>query len=1066
MPETNTSSGAAPSPDASTLDGHVSQKKRIRAIVACSHCRSKRSKCDGIPGQHACTQCQQRGIECEMSDGKRNRGHYKPQAEALARRVRVLEEALAEARAANHQLIARMQQRQQQQGTRQSLSGHTATGSFVSIPSTAWDPNSHHMQMDDMSGVSGVSVGLSLQDHRLDHLDHLDHLDVESVHSIAMPPAAESLAASSTMPPPPAHSISPSGPHNAQHNLLLDHGSIVMSAIGTGDMYNDAANKNSNAHNHAMSVSQSSLGPSPVAAHYTLPPSTSPPSTHTVNLAIPIPMLRRQPCCAAFDLSSPVVDYLLGLFFHRYQQMMKFVSQQEFMTQYAENTDTGTDDRDGAAKNKSNKTRSFRRHHPCCHKQNCALFLAMLAAAIRYSTRADVTERFIRPDGENKLVTAARRAVETEVSRPTLATVQTILILCEIEATLDNQMTSYMYACLASRLIFEIGLDLGSSTSSKALTAEETTIRHWLVWAASVHDQFWAVFLRRPLAIKNSALRLSRMAWRFASGDQQRKYCDMHANNSNNNNNNSSSNNNNNSSTPEPTESAEMGSPPTFEDEVNEHLLDLMELAREITDELYGAGGVQSPKQQPSAASSGLNGGSEDLAFAHDNNRTDGGSDDYSTYYNQYDGDKTPHVLHKHAAQQHADNPPLDIAKLDARLDQWFSTLPEKVRLGPVSGQDCYHFLFVLHLHFNAIKITLHRTRAYTTQIGRTGRSSAVPPSFIRHRHLAANLMNAGGNVNLDLNLNGRSQQSSASYNMQSPQASFVESDESAAVSVAALGQASITIAKLFETFRRREDIRTLQCTGVQWASMASEALTWYIETLPIDGAIEAVAHLQSLGRTIKDMTRTFLPAVYTYDRTMNALRMFQQRIDGGGDSPPQVQVLQQQPQQQQYQQQLASQVTSAAMNHLNHVAHAQTHQAHQTHQTHQTPPQPRSISSFDMGLSAAHNHARTQNFGLGTPSGPSVPDLTPSVAATTFSTSMAATGGFDTGSAAGSLPGPDGSVSALSMPTTKEQLQYLNNAFSAATGQVLAPAISAGAIQLSWPENGSWDWGDMLDRH
>lgn len=78
LPATATAAAAAttaPSTTTSTVasTSTVPQKKRIRAVVACSYCRSKRSKCDGVPGRQACTECQQRGIDCEMTDGKRNR---------------------------------------------------------------------------------------------------------------------------------------------------------------------------------------------------------------------------------------------------------------------------------------------------------------------------------------------------------------------------------------------------------------------------------------------------------------------------------------------------------------------------------------------------------------------------------------------------------------------------------------------------------------------------------------------------------------------------------------------------------------------------------------------------------------------------------------------------------------------------------------------------------------------------------------------------------------------------------------------------------------------------------
>lgn len=42
---------------------------------------------------------------------------------------------------------------------------------------------------------------------------------------------------------------------------------------------------------------------------------------------------------------------------------------------------------------------------------------------------------------------------------------------------------------MASKLIFDLGLDLGSSTSNN-LSETDIQIRHWILWCASVQDKY------------------------------------------------------------------------------------------------------------------------------------------------------------------------------------------------------------------------------------------------------------------------------------------------------------------------------------------------------------------------------------------------------------------------------------------------------------------------------------------------------------------------------------------------------------------------------------------------
>ncbi len=96
-----------------------------------------------------------------------------------------------------------------------------------------------------------------------------------------------------------------------------------------------------------------------------------------------------------------------------------------------------------------------------------------------------------------------------------------------------------------------------------------------------------------------------------------------------------------------------------------------------------------------------------------------------------------------------------------------------------------------------------------------------------------------------------------------------------------ALGASSaIRIAKLFATFRRKYDVRCLQCSGVQYASIAARFLVKYIPLLAPDEVVEPEAHLQSLVRTLEDMSQTFKPALEPLDESASALKALEKRVN------------------------------------------------------------------------------------------------------------------------------------------------------------------------------------------
>jgi hypothetical protein len=85
-------------------------------------------------------------------------------------------------------------------------------------------------------------------------------------------------------------------------------------------------------------------------------------------------------------------------------------------------------------------------------------------------------------------------------------------------------------------------------------------------------------------------------------------------------------------------------------------------------------------------------------------------------------------------------------------------------------------------------------------------------------------------------------------------------------------------IAKLFETFRRSLDVRALQSTGTQYAAFGARVLIKHVTLVPLDEAVEPVAHLQSLFRTLKEMSKTFQPALKPLSDITTAFGAFEKR--------------------------------------------------------------------------------------------------------------------------------------------------------------------------------------------
>jgi hypothetical protein len=70
----------------------LSTPKRVKVTLACTICRKKKVKCDGI--QPTCSRCQSIGICCQYSDPPKKRGPPKGYVEVIENRAHRIESLL------------------------------------------------------------------------------------------------------------------------------------------------------------------------------------------------------------------------------------------------------------------------------------------------------------------------------------------------------------------------------------------------------------------------------------------------------------------------------------------------------------------------------------------------------------------------------------------------------------------------------------------------------------------------------------------------------------------------------------------------------------------------------------------------------------------------------------------------------------------------------------------------------------------------------------------------------------------------------------------------------------
>ncbi|KAF6823654.1 fungal specific transcription factor [Colletotrichum plurivorum] len=189
------------------------------------------------------------------------------------------------------------------------------------------------------------------------------------------------------------------------------------------------------------------------------------------------------------SLSTATHDYLMDSFWAHYNSVLKIIHRDAF-------------DADRESQNPKFYS-SF-------------LHICILAMAFRFAdfSRGDM-KRLALMSRESTLHREAKYMLDIELERPGgIPSVQALLILGDLECGVGRDNTGWMYAGMANRLAFDIGLHL--DCRDNGIGDEESDIRHMVMRACVIYDKYWALFLGRPTSIKNQDIGMDLLSRRFS----------------------------------------------------------------------------------------------------------------------------------------------------------------------------------------------------------------------------------------------------------------------------------------------------------------------------------------------------------------------------------------------------------------------------------------------------------------------------------------------------------------------------------------------------------------------
>ncbi|KAH7115887.1 fungal-specific transcription factor domain-containing protein [Dendryphion nanum] len=131
------------------------------------------------------------------------------------------------------------------------------------------------------------------------------------------------------------------------------------------------------------------------------------------------------------------------------------------------------------------------------------LHMCILAEGYRYAdkNRLDIKKLGCSGADSSTFHTKAKKMAELELVKPGgVPSLQAFFLLGDLEVGIGRDDTGWMFAGMAFRLLFDVGLHV--DPCELRLTDREVQIRHMVLWACIMNDVYWAVYLGRPTMLK------------------------------------------------------------------------------------------------------------------------------------------------------------------------------------------------------------------------------------------------------------------------------------------------------------------------------------------------------------------------------------------------------------------------------------------------------------------------------------------------------------------------------------------------------------------------------------
>ncbi|KAL1903564.1 hypothetical protein Sste5346_000192 [Sporothrix stenoceras] len=534
-----------------------SSKPRSRASIACAGCRARRTKCIIGEGQSSCDRCIRLSKTCVLrDDDERKRPVTKAQVHALVRRIGALEQRLSDAGleipptlADDVATAAAMQTPRDQQNygddsdprqRRTSMRDDVAAavqGSVVSAAALVAAATGHGRN----AAAQALGGGDGSRD--MDSSSPPQHQQTHHYTSGTTPSSANGGSRSGSMwPPPPIHNTqdrSKTGHGSASRTdgsisgastngngavgsssgpgMMMDETDSPASTVASSDMASSAMYSESDQRRRLRSGSMSNMGPRGHSRYIGI----------TTNYHIYSNMYhaekeetrRERENNAArtreflANIPFEAHRHLINQFWSCYNTIIHIVHRRAF------ELDSGMMMGGGSSENNGNGSDSNREPEmvPGAGSSNTGsgsyyspfLHVCMLSIGYRYSdrTRADV-QAFATPDGESLLHEEAKRLVDSELQMPGgIPSLQALLLLGDLECGVGRYNTGWLYAGMACRLIFDLGLNrqIGQAGQSRL----DMEVKRTVLWGCVVLDRFWGLFLGRPTSIKIADITIS-----------------------------------------------------------------------------------------------------------------------------------------------------------------------------------------------------------------------------------------------------------------------------------------------------------------------------------------------------------------------------------------------------------------------------------------------------------------------------------------------------------------------------------------------------------------------------